>query len=92
MCGYTEKITLNELAKKSHLSKRHFSRVFQTCIGRSPIDHLIHVRCHKAAELLKATDRTITDIAFDCGFSDSNYFTRCFRNVTGQTPKQHRMG
>jgi AraC-like DNA-binding protein len=87
---YTEKITLDELAAKSHLSKRHFTRIFQECIGRSPIDHLMHVRCQKAAELLKGTDRTITDIAFDCGFSDSNYFTRCFRNVMEQTPKQYR--
>jgi AraC-like DNA-binding protein/mannose-6-phosphate isomerase-like protein (cupin superfamily) len=88
--NYTEKITLDELARKSHLSQRHFSRVFQECIGRPPIDHLMHVRCQKAADFLKGTDRTITDIAFGCGFSDSNYFTRCFRKVMGQTPKQYR--
>jgi AraC-like DNA-binding protein len=88
---YTEKITLDELAGKSHLSKRHFTRIFQECIGRSPIDQLMHVRCRKAAELLKGTERTITDIAFDCGFSDSNYFTRCFRRIMGQTPKQYRL-
>jgi AraC-like DNA-binding protein len=87
---YTEKITLDELASKSHLSRRHFSRVFLECIGRSPIDHLKQVRCQKAAELLKGTNRTITDIAFDCGFSDSNYFTRCFRKTMNQTPKQYR--
>lgn len=87
---YTEKITLDELARKSYLSQRHFSRVFQECIGRSPIDHLMHVRCQKAADLLKGTDRTITDIAFECGFSDSNYFTRCFRKTMKQTPKQYR--
>lgn len=88
---YTEKITLDELAHKSHLSQRHFSRVFQECIGRPPIDHLMHVRCQKAAELLKGTDRTITDIAFDCGFSDSNYFTRCFKKTMEMTPKQYRV-
>ena len=87
---FTEKITLDELAEKSHLSKRHFSRIFQECIGRPPIDHLMHVRCQKAAGLLKGTNRTITDIAFDCGFSDSNYFTRCFRKTMSQTPKQYR--
>jgi AraC-like DNA-binding protein len=88
--NYADKITLDELARKSHLSQRHFNRVFQECIGRSPIDHLMHVRCQKAAELLKGTDRAITDIAFDCGFSDSNYFTRCFRKTMDQTPKQYR--
>lgn len=87
---YADKISLDELARKSHLSQRHFSRVFQECIGRSAIDHLMHVRCQKAAELLKGTDRTITDIAFDCGFSDSNYFTRCFKKTMKMTPKQYR--
>ena len=87
---FAEKITLDVLAKKSHLSKRHFTRIFQECIGRPPIDHLMHVRCQKAAELLKGTERTITDIAFDCGFSDSNYFTRCFRKTMELTPKQYR--
>jgi AraC-like DNA-binding protein len=65
---YTEKLTLDELAAKSHLSKRHFLRIFQDSIGRSPIDHLMHVRCQKAAELLKGTDRTITDIALTAAF------------------------
>jgi AraC-like DNA-binding protein len=89
---FSDKITLDELAAMAHLSKRHFQRVFQECIGHSPIDHLIHVRCQKAAELLRNTDRTITDIAFGCGFSDSNYFTRCFRKTMDQTPKQYRAG
>ncbi len=87
---YAEKITLDELAVKSHLSKRHFLRIFNECIGRSPIEHLMHIRIQKASELLKRTDRTITDIAFDCGFSDSNYFTRCFRKVKDKTPNQFR--
>jgi AraC-like DNA-binding protein len=89
---YEEKISLDELARKSHLSKRHFMRIFQACIGRSPIDHLKHVRVLNAAELLTHTDRTITDIAFTCGFSDSNYFTRCFRKEMGTTPKVYRDG
>lgn len=88
--NYAEKITLENLATKSHLSKRHLSRIFHHCIGRAPIDHLLHVRCQKAAELLKRTNRTITDIAFECGFQDSNYFTRCFRKIMEQTPNQYR--
>jgi transcriptional regulator GlxA family with amidase domain len=62
---FADKITLDDLAEKSHLSKRHFTRIFQDCIGRFPIDHLMHVRCQRAAELLNNTNRTITSIAFD---------------------------
>ncbi len=88
--NYTDNITLDELAEKSHLSKRHFQRIFRDCMGRSPIDHLMHVRIQKASELLRFTERSITDIAFDCGFQDSNYFTRCFRKVMDQTPREYR--
>jgi AraC-like DNA-binding protein len=87
---YAEKITLDDLARKAHLSKRHFQRIFQECVGRSPIDHLLHIRVQKAAELLSHSERTITEIAFDCGFGDSNYFTRQFRKIMSQTPKQYR--
>ena len=87
---YAENITLDELAEKSHLSKRHFQRIFHDCIGRPPIDHLMHVRIQKAAELLRVTERSITEIAFDCGFQDSNYFTRCFRKVMDLTPREYR--
>jgi len=87
----TEKITLDNLAKKAHLSKRHFQRIFQECIGKAPIDYLLHIRVQKASELLRHSERSITDIAFDCGFSDSNYFTRQFRRITNQTPRQFRL-
>ena len=87
---YAEKISLDELAAKSHLSKRHFLRIFHDCIGRSPIDHLMHVRTRKAAGLLRHTDRTITDIAFDCGFSSSQYFATVFRRHAGCSPRAFR--
>ena len=87
---FSEKITLDDLAKKAQFSKRHFQRIFQECMGCSPIDHLLHIRIQKAAELLRHSDRTITDIAFDCGFTDSNYFTRQFRKTTGYSPSEYR--
>jgi AraC-like DNA-binding protein len=88
--NFQQKISLEELAQKAHLSPRQFQRVFLEYVGRSPIDYLLHVRVNKAAELLRNTDRTITDIAFDCGFHDGNYLTRCFRKIMDQTPGQYR--
>ncbi|QHI70708.1 helix-turn-helix domain-containing protein [Tichowtungia aerotolerans] len=87
---YAEKITLEDLARKAHLSPRHFQRIFHDCVGRSPIDYLMHIRVSKSALLLLSTNRTITDIALDCGFSDSNYFTRQFRKIMELTPGQYR--
>ncbi|MFA7256693.1 MAG: helix-turn-helix domain-containing protein [Kiritimatiellales bacterium] len=87
---FAEKITLDDLAKKAHLSKRHFQRIFTKCLGRSPIDHLLHIRVQKAAELLRHSNRTITDIALDCGFCDGNYFSRQFLQVMHSSPRQYR--
>ena len=89
---YAENITLEDLAKKANLSKRQFQRIFQECIGCSPINHLMRIRIQQACELLRHSDRTITEIAFDCGFQDSNYFSRQFRKINGQTPSQYRQG
>jgi len=88
--NYAEKITLKQLAATSHLSERQFCRIFQQCLNRSPIEHLLQVRIQQASDLLRDSSLSITEIAFACGFSDGNYFTRCFRNVRNQTPSHYR--
>ncbi|MEP3932587.1 helix-turn-helix transcriptional regulator, partial [Rhodopirellula bahusiensis] len=55
-----------------------------------PIKYLIQVRIQEASRLLRSTDRSITDIAFDVGFSDSNYFSRQFRTHLGLSPREYR--
>jgi len=87
---FANRITILDLAKKAHMSPRHFQRVFRQCMHKSPVDYLLHVRIRHASGLLRNTDRSITEIAYDCGFTDSNYFTRCFRKVMNITPKQYR--
>lgn len=89
---YAEPVTLGELARKACLSPRQFQRVFHTCMGRSPIEHLLVIRLRRARELLRTSPKTITEIAYECGFSDSNYFTRVFRKHTGLPPGQYRKG
>ena len=88
--SFEKKIELEDLAQKAHLSKRHFQRVFQECVGSSPVEHLLRVRIRKAAELLQQTDLPITEIAFHVGFNDSNYFSRQFRAIMNQSPRQYK--
>ena len=89
--NFENKIELANLAQKAHLSKRHFQRIFQECVGSSPVEHLLRVRIRKAAELLQQTDLPITEIAFHVGFNDSNYFSRQFRAIMNQSPRQYKM-
>ena len=64
--------------------------VFKKVTGYSPIDYLLHVRLAKAGELLLKTSIPVSEIASDCGFNDSNYFSRQFRKTYGLSPRDYR--
>ncbi len=82
---------LDDLARIAGMSKRSFLRAFQAATGKSPIAYLIHLRANRAASMLRRGDESITNIAFQAGFSDSNYFTRQFRKIFGISPKAYRV-
>jgi AraC-like DNA-binding protein/quercetin dioxygenase-like cupin family protein len=83
-------VNLEKLASIAHMSRRSFLRVFQRATGTSPLAWLINQRVHRACGMLRHGDKRITEIAFDVGFNDSNYFTRQFRKVIGLSPRQYR--
>jgi AraC family L-rhamnose operon transcriptional activator RhaR/AraC family L-rhamnose operon regulatory protein RhaS len=85
-----QEVDLEELARIANMSQRSFLRVFQSAIGTSPLAWVIGQRINRACRLLRRSDRRITEIAFDVGFNDSNYFTRQFRKVTGFSPRDYR--
>lgn len=87
---FTEEISIPTLAKLAHLSERHFHRSFRDATGLTPLDYLIRRRILKACELLRASDASITDIAFGVGFQDSSYFTAQFKKAIGVTPREFR--
>ena len=81
---------LEELCGVAHMSRSNLSVVFREATGQTPIEYLIHVRLRQAMHLLGATDRKVTQIAYDVGFSDSNYLARKFRQVVGMSPSAYR--
>jgi len=83
-------MTLDALAAMTGLSRRSFCRAFRRAMGTSPMDYLVRQRITRAAELLIRTDATITEIALACGFSDSNYFSRQFRQILGMSARAYR--
>lgn len=82
-----------ELAKQAGMSERNFYRKFQKTVGLSPVDYLLKARIHHAKERLAygSPDRRISEIAQECGFDDSNYFSRAFRKIVGMSPKEYRL-
>ena len=81
---------LDDVARIACMSKSSLLSVFKEATGYSPIDYLIRIRLHKAAEMLVSTSSTISEISPECGFADSNYLTRQFRKVYKVSPREFR--
>lgn len=88
--AYNEKVDFQELADKCGMSERTFYRIFKQATGQTPQTYLKRVRVDHAAEALRATDETVTEISFAAGFEDSNYFAREFRKAQGYAPSEYR--
>lgn len=86
----SERITLDELAEHSHFSKFHFSRIFTSIIGITPIAYVNKVRLHNALSYLINTDRKILDISQLCGFESVATFNSAFKKHFNKTPSEVR--
>ena len=87
---YSEPITLDFLADRAGLSPSYFSRRFRMVTGTRMKEYLIYVRLGHAETELLSTSHTITEVAMNNGFSDSNYFKDAFRKMFGQSPRAYR--
>ena len=84
--NYKEDISLETVAAMANISKYHFCNIFKEFTGHTFKEYHNRLRISKAIELLSNTNIPITEIAFLCGFNDSNYFSRKFHQITGKTP------
>lgn len=85
-----EDISRDEVAEVACLSPSHFSRVVKYNFGKSFTDLLTRMRVDRARELLARTDKSIVQIAMDCGFNGQSYFTKVFQRYAGITPGEYR--
>ena len=90
--NYNQNITIEQLAQISNLSKFHFSRLFKKYLGVSPYQYLANKRIENAKMYLKNSHLSVTEIAFEVGFSNLSTFARLFTKVTGISPTSFRRG
>lgn len=88
--NYEKKISLDGMANKFHISRSYLSKKFKATTGFGFKEYIVNVRIKNACKLLLETNKSITDIAFECGFNDSNYFGDAFRHVKGMSPNKYR--
>ena len=90
--NYSSHLTLEALAENAGMSRKYFSAYFKKISQKAPFDYINEYRTERACEMLIASDKPITEIAFECGFNDASYFTKTFKQYKGQTQKEYRAG
>lgn len=86
-----EEWPVHRLASVSGVSEAHFTRAFKQAFGLPPHRYLLTRRIERATALLRDTDLPITDIAFQTGWNSLGTFGRTFRDITGESPGDHRV-
>lgn len=83
-------LSVDVLASKMGLERTQFYRKIKALTNYSPVELIRNLRLKHARRMLTSTDKSVSEIAYDCGFSTPAYFTRCFRDAYGQTPSDLR--
>ncbi|HEX4431689.1 MAG TPA: AraC family transcriptional regulator [Frankiaceae bacterium] len=87
---YAQPLDIATLARIALVSQAHFIRTFRATFGETPNRYLQRRRVERAMFLLRSTDRPVTDICLDVGFSSLGTFSRVFRDIVGEPPSVHR--
>jgi AraC-like DNA-binding protein len=89
--AYAEPLDVRAVAAVAHLSEAHFIRCFRAVFAETPHHYLQRRRVERSMFLLRETDRSVTDICFDVGFTGRGTFSRTFREIVGETPSAYRV-
>ena len=88
--AYDEPLDVRAVAAVAHISEAHFIRTFRSVFGETPHHYLQRRRVERSMFLLRETERSVTDICFDVGFTSRGTFIRTFREILGETPTAYR--
>ena len=88
--NYTEKITVDEVAKYIGYSRYHFVRMFKEYTDTTVQDIINIKRIEKSKEMLANTTMSIDKIATKCGFENSSYFAKVFKKISDCLPSEYR--
>jgi AraC-like DNA-binding protein len=87
---FSEPIARRDVAQYVNIAEDYLTFCFRKELSITPVKYLQRYRVNQAKQLLKNTDKTITDVALSVGFSDSGYFSRIFHREVGLSPEAFR--
>lgn len=88
--NYNKDLSLDDMADKAGMSPKYFCRVFHEMTHRTPIEYLNAYRIDQSCTLLRNSDDSLINIAYNCGFNDFSYFIKIFKKYKGMTPHKYR--
>lgn len=88
---YMEDLSMQNAAQAMRYSEAYFCKLFKQCFRVNFSAYLNEYRIEKAKAMMTDPKVNIKDISLACGYSDSNYFARVFKRITGQTPSEYRL-
>jgi AraC-like DNA-binding protein len=90
--AYAQPLDVRAVAAVAHVSESHFIRTFRGVFGETPHRYLQRRRVERSMFLLRETDRSVTDVCFDVGFTSLGTFSRMFHQIVGEAPSVYRRG
>src|SRR5690625_3573775 len=87
---FAQPLDVPSLARLVHMSESHFIRTFRATFGETPHRYLQRRRVERAMFLLRTTQRSVTDVCLDVGFTSLGTFSRTFHDIVGETPSAYR--
>lgn len=88
--NYMKDLSVQQMAEKTNYSEPHFCRLFKQSFGQNFTSYLTEYRINMAKKMLERPTVNVKDVGKNVGYEDSNYFTKVFRRITGQSPTEYR--
>ena len=86
----SQKLTIEMIAQELHISESTFKRYFHEITDVTPMEYLINLRIQQSKKMIRTTNKSITFIAYECGFYDSSHFLRLFKKFEGITHSEYK--
>lgn len=89
--NFSEPISLKDISKIACMTEQSFCRYFKNRTQKSFSEYLLNLRMSHACQLLITGDKSISDIAFSCGYRSTSHFCQVFKDEIGETPHQYKV-
>lgn len=88
--NFTEKISVEELASRFAIGKRHFERRFKEATNNTPGEYIQRIKIEAAKKLLETSHKNVSEVLYEVGYNDTKSFRNTFKKITGLLPVEYR--